>query len=102
MRDSDWNVGYAKSLGVLLNGASLTERDRHGRLVADTSFYLALNAWDQPLAFRLPDKRWGGPWQTVVDTSDARPAYRPDLLQPGSAVQLLGHHFVVLQQPVET
>ena len=49
MTDADWGVGYAKSLGVLLNGPSLTEPDRYGRLVADTSFYLALNAWEEPL-----------------------------------------------------
>ena len=31
MTDSDWGVGYAKSLGVLLNGSSLSVPDRHGR-----------------------------------------------------------------------
>ncbi len=39
MTETDWDVGYAKSLGVLLNGPSLTEPDRYGRMVPDTSFY---------------------------------------------------------------
>jgi len=98
MNDEDWGVGYAKSLGVLLNGQANPERDRHGRLVLDTSFYLALNAWEQPIEFRLPSAEWGGPWQVVLDTSDARPVYRPDLLTPGQALPLLGHHLVLLEK----
>ncbi len=98
MDDPDWAVGYAKSLGVLLNGAHHAERDRHGRAVTDTSFYLAINAWDQPLGFRLPGPKWGGPWQVVLDTSDDRPAYRPQLLSPGAVLTMTGRHFVVLQQ----
>ena len=54
MTDADWEVGYAKSLGVFLNGSSLPEPDRHGRQVADSSFYLLFNAWEEPLQFRLP------------------------------------------------
>ena len=98
MTDRDWGVGYAKSLGVLLNGAMLNEQDRHGRSVSDTSFYLALNAWEQPLDFILPSEEWGPTWQAVLDTSDRWPIYRPELHKAGSEVPLLGHHFVVLQQ----
>jgi isoamylase len=101
MDDADWGVGYAKSLGVLLNGAAHPERDRHGRLVTDTSFYLAFNGWQEPLDFNLPDERWGGPWRVVLDTSDDRPIYRPELVEPASRVPLLGHHFVVLQQTLD-
>ena len=85
MTDSDWGVGYAKSLGVLLNGPSLSEPDRHGRQVADSSFYLAFNAWEQPLQFRLPGPKWGGPWQVVVDTSDSKPVDRPEPRPGGKA-----------------
>jgi isoamylase len=98
MGDNDWAVGYAKSLGMLLNGASHAERDRHGRTVTDTSFYLATNGWDQPLSFRLPGPKWGGPWHVVLDTSDDRPAYRPQMLSPGAPLPLMGRHVVVLQE----
>jgi len=97
MTDSDWGVGYAKSLGVLLNGSSLSVPDRHGRQVADSSFYLAFNAWDQPLQFRLPGPKWGGPWRIVVDSSNSKPAQTWSLVQAGKLVQLQGHHFVMLE-----
>jgi glycogen operon protein len=99
MTDEDWGVGYAKSLAVLFNGLSPVGADRHGRHVPDTSFYLALNAWEQPLGFKLPAAKWGGPWQVVVDTSDDKPVYKPALIASGSTLPLLGHHFVVLQEP---
>jgi glycogen operon protein len=98
MTDEDWGVGYAKSLGVLLNGSANPDQDRHGRLSVDTSFYLALNAWGQPLDFRLPSSEWGGPWQVVLDTCDERPSYRAALLKGGDVLALTGHHFIVAEE----
>jgi glycogen operon protein len=98
MTDADWGVGYAKSLGILLNGTVPTGPDRHGRQVQDASFYLALNAWEQPMGFRLPAKQWGGPWQVVLDTSMDRPFYKTGIVEPRSTIDLMGHHFVVLRQ----
>ncbi len=86
---------------MLLNGSSPSEPDLYGRFIPDASFYLALNAWEQPLGFRLPDQKWGGPWQVVLDTCDDRPAYRPEIIEASSTVPLVGHHFVVLQQTTE-
>ncbi|MDB5107578.1 MAG: glycogen debranching enzyme GlgX, partial [Candidatus Binatus sp.] len=37
---SDWNVGYAKTLGSFLNGRVLGERDRFGARLFDDSFFL--------------------------------------------------------------
>jgi glycogen operon protein len=101
MTGSDWAAGYAQSLAMLLNGSSPSEPDHYGRFIPDASFYLALNAWEQPLGFRLPDQKWGGPWQVVLDTYDDRPAYKPEIIEASSTVPLVGHHFVVLQQTTE-
>jgi glycogen operon protein len=98
MTDDDWGVSYAKSLGVLLNGSAHLERDQHGHMVTDSSFYMALNAWEQPLDFIVPAQKWGGPWVVAVDTCDDKPVYRPELVRPGARVPLVGHHFVVLQE----
>ncbi|HVR11863.1 MAG TPA: glycogen debranching protein GlgX [Thermoanaerobaculia bacterium] len=72
MSESDWREGQAKSLGVFLNGNAIQTLDVHGEPVVDASFYIAWNAFDQALPFRLPDgAAWGrtwGPWITVLDT----------------------------------
>ena len=98
MTDETGGVGYAKSLAVLLNGSAHLERDRHGHLVADTSFYLALNGWEKPWTSFCPTAGGVGPWQVVADTCDDKPLYRPELVEPGGRVPLTGHNFVVLQQ----
>ena len=69
MTDSDWDVGYAKSLGVFLNGLAIPDPDVHGRPILDDSFYLILNAWDQEIDFTVPGSRWASAWGVVLDTS---------------------------------
>jgi glycogen operon protein len=72
MSESDWREGFAKSLGVFLNGGAIQTLDVHGEPVVDDSFYVAFNAFDQPLPFRLPDgAAWGSRWRrwiAVLDT----------------------------------
>jgi glycogen operon protein len=97
---SDWEVGYAKSLGVLLNGAAIVEPDRVGRPVHDDSFFMAFNSWDREQSFVLPAARWAPGWTVVLDTAEAVPVGRrpPTALAPGTPVPLGGHHFVLFQQ----
>lgn len=69
MTDADWSVSYAKSLGVFLNGSALLGRDRFGRELTDESFYLLMNAWADPLAFKMPKALGRFRWETVFDTA---------------------------------
>jgi isoamylase len=100
MTDADWEVGYAKSLGVFLNGQAIPDPDQHGRPVVDDSFFLVLNAWDQELDFTLPDSRWGASWEMVLDTGTDRigdeggpPEHRP----AGAVLKIDGRRLVVLR-----
>ncbi|NUW41442.1 glycogen debranching protein GlgX [Nonomuraea rhodomycinica] len=68
MTDADWNVGYAKSLAVFLNGDAITEPDRRGRPIRDDSFLLLFNAHHEPIRFTIP-KDYGEMWQTEIDTA---------------------------------
>ena len=70
MTGGDWEVGYAKSLMVFLNGEAISEPDRHGRQITDDSFLLLFNAHDGDLGFKLPPARFGGMWFRVLDTAD--------------------------------
>ena len=68
MTDDDWEVGHARSIGLFLNGDSITEPDLRGQRVVDDSFLLLFNAHDEPIEWTLPTQ-WGGPWQVVLDTT---------------------------------
>jgi glycogen operon protein len=72
MTDQDWDVGFAQSLTVFLNGGSITEADRRGQPIRDDSFLLLFNASPREMEFTLPPARYGEVWETVLDT--AQPA----------------------------
>ena len=73
MSEGDWHEGLAKALGVFLNGSAIEAVDGRGEPVVDASFYIAFNAFEQPLPFRIPDGAdWGRRWRrwiTVLDTA---------------------------------
>jgi glycogen operon protein len=68
MEDSYWEEGFAKSIGVFLNGHGIATPDEFGREVRDDSFYLVFNAHYEDLDFTLPDKRFGRRWRTILRT----------------------------------
>jgi isoamylase len=67
MSDDDWSESSARSLGVLISGRGLTERDDLGRLVEDEDLLILLNAHDDSVAFRLPGRE-GESWDALLDT----------------------------------
>jgi isoamylase len=72
MTDGDWHAGYARSLGVFLNGSAITEPGPRGESVQDQDFLLLVNAHSAAVIFTLPDASFGASWDVVVDTSGAR------------------------------
>ena len=100
MTDADWEVGYAKSLGVFLNGHAIPDPDVHGRPIVDDSFYLLFNGWDQEIDFILPPARWAWSWDVVLDTADVRAGEGSEshLRRPaGGVIRVPGHRLLVLQ-----
>jgi isoamylase len=69
MSDEHWNVGYAKSLGIYLNGLGIHWTDPKGQRIVDDSFYVIFNAHHEPLAFTLPPSKYGKRWTKIIDTS---------------------------------
>ncbi|GAA0558819.1 glycogen debranching protein GlgX [Actinomadura livida] len=70
MTDHDWNVGFAKSLGVFLNGDAITEPDPRGRRVRDDSFLLLINAGSEDVEFTLPGGEYGERWEFTLATAE--------------------------------
>ena len=68
----DWEAGFAKSLGVFLNGDALPEPDPRGQRPRDDSFLLLFNAHHEPVAFTLPGGRWGELWALELGTDGDR------------------------------
>ncbi len=76
MSEEDWESGFAKSVGVFLNGEAIPDPDPRGEKVTDDSFLLLFNAHYEPLPFTIPSRDWGDHWVVVLDTDDL--PLRPD------------------------
>ncbi|GLW07693.1 glycogen operon protein GlgX homolog [Microtetraspora sp. NBRC 13810] len=69
MSAADWHTGYAKSLGVYLNGDAITELGPRGERIWDDSFLILINAHHEDLTFTAPGRDFGEGWLPVFDTA---------------------------------
>ena len=69
MTEDHWTNGFAKSLGVFLNGLGLHYLGPKGEHVYDDDFYVIFNAHHEPLEYKLPPEKYGRQWRVLLDTS---------------------------------
>ncbi len=100
MTDEDWQLIFAKSMGIFLNGLGIAGTDRRGQRIVDDDFFLAINAHHGPLEFQLPPALPGGTWLCEVDTSGA--LTEADPVAPGSPIPVGARSTVVLRRPRAT
>jgi isoamylase len=96
MDDDDWDVGFAKSLAMYLNGHGIRETDERGENVVDDCFYLAFNASHEPIDFTLPSSEYAEGWTVVVDTAELDDV-EPVQVKAGETLTIGARATVVLQ-----
>ncbi len=96
MSDEDWDVGFAKSLAMYLNGHGIRETDERGEYVEDDCFYLAFNAHHEAMQFSLPPGEYAERWTVVVDTAEMG-AVEPVEVKAGETLTVAPRATVVLQ-----
>jgi isoamylase len=69
MAEEHWGEGFAKAVGVFLNGEAIDDPDPRGERIVDESYYVLFNAHHEALRFVLPKENWGKEWTVVLDTS---------------------------------
>jgi isoamylase len=97
MTGEDWDMPFARCLGLYLAGAAIERRDRRGRLVTDNNFLLFSNAHHEPIPFGLPPPLAGKVWWTVLDTAAETP-FAQQRLEPGSPYPLQGRSLALLRE----
>jgi glycogen operon protein len=99
MTDDDWRAGFAKALGVFLNGKNTPSIDPKGEPVDDDSFLVLFNGHHERLDFRLPvELSWGRRWLKVLDTN--QPTDTEEVHSAGAVLPLEGLSLVVLRRAV--
>jgi isoamylase len=96
MDDDDWDVGFAKSVAMYLNGHGIRETDERGEDVIDDCFYLAFNAHHEPIDFTLPGEDYAQGWTVVVDTAELGEV-EPVEIKAGETLTIAARATVVLQ-----
>ncbi|MDQ1504614.1 MAG: isoamylase, partial [Actinomycetota bacterium] len=81
MTEEDWDSGFAKSVGMFLNGDAIPDPDLRGEKITDDSFLVLFNAHYEPLPFTIPARDWGDHWVVVLDTDDV--PVRPEVTGAG-------------------
>ncbi|MET8948068.1 glycogen debranching protein GlgX [Streptomyces sp. NPDC004542] len=102
MTERDWQRPDAHSVGVFLNGDAIAERDERGRPVVDDSFLLLLNAYWEPVDFRLPGQAYGERWVTLIDTADPEGVPDERERKAGTRLRLEPRSLVLLSRPSRT
>jgi isoamylase len=69
MSDESWKAGFARCLGVRLDGEIIGEVDEHGKCIVGDTLILLLNAHYEPIPFNLPTTKGDMKWQVLVDTA---------------------------------
>ena len=98
MTDEQWSEGYAKSIGVFLNGDELPDPGPHGEQLTDDSFLMLFNGAENSMPFVLPADRWGERWATVIDTNDPLLDELDVEHKAGDEVEVEARSIVVLQR----
>ncbi len=87
MADEDWDAGFARSLGLYLNGEAIHTSDDHGQRVVDDSFLLLFNAHHEPIEWTVPKVCPG--LELILDTTGADGG-SPDAADPDEGFTMPG------------
>ncbi len=98
MSEEDWRVGFAKSLGVFLNGDAIPSPDPMGNRVVDDSFYIIFNAHYEQFDFVLPAPEWGSRWTKVLDTSEPVPREDNKIYEASKAINVYARSLIMLRR----
>ncbi|MBE9127273.1 MULTISPECIES: glycogen debranching protein GlgX [unclassified Coleofasciculus] len=98
MTQEQWDIGYAKALGVFLNGEEITAVGPRSERIIDDLFLLFFNAHYELIEFALPtglkDKKWG----VVIDTKEPRFLQEETVFTDNQAVPVTERSLVVLRR----
>jgi len=99
MTDADWDAGYAKVVGVFLNGDEIPSHDQRGRRIVDDSLLLLFSAHHDPIEFTIPSGPYGEQWDLAFDTAEPLAADASRTYKAGDQVPVEGRSVVVLRRP---
>jgi glycogen operon protein len=97
MEAKDWeDGGWMRTLGMFINGLSSEIRDSNGQCAEDTDFLLLLNAYHEPVSFRISHQLYPSGWKVAFDTARPTLPVEEEPVKRNRLVNLAARSFVVL------
>ena len=97
MSDEDWEAGYARAVGVFLNGDAIPTKDAYGGRIVGDSFFVIFNASETDIAWTVPHDGWARNWVVELDTDLTHEA--GNAVSAGSILALVARSMLVLRSP---
>lgn len=87
MTEEQWNIGFAKAIGIFLNGEEIPATGERGERIVDDSFLILFNAHYEMLEFTIPSGLQERKWAVMIDTTkphfiEADKHYKDDIPIP--------------------
>ncbi len=97
MKPDDWDSGFVRTVGMLLNGDGIHERDQRGRPVSDLDFLMWFNAHDEAVECMAPADVTTE-WELILDTAGVP---RDGVVPRGASLRVEAKSLVLLRAHVE-
>jgi glycogen operon protein len=97
MTNADWADPLARSVALLIDGATDPDVGKDGPPMADDNFLVLVNAWWEPLAFQVPADATVQKWEIACDSFD--PARTGDV---AGSLEVGPRSIVVVRSPAVT
>ncbi|MDQ3879031.1 MAG: glycogen debranching protein GlgX [Actinomycetota bacterium] len=98
MTEEQWQEGFAKSIGIFLNGDAIPDPGPRGERITDDSFLLLFNAHEGTMDFTIPGGEWGDEWILDLDTSHDSLDQPPLVCNAGETVTVEARSLQVLRR----
>jgi len=98
MTDEQWEVGYAKAIGVFLDGNQIPSPGPRGERISDDRFLLFFNAHYETVEFALPPEFQEREWEVVIDTKEPRFIQEQKIYTGEQLVPVVARSLVVLRR----
>jgi isoamylase len=85
-----------RTLGMFINGLAPEIRDSQGQCADDSDFLLLLNAYHEPVSFRISHELHPSGWQVAFDTARPTLPVETEAVKRNRLVSLAARSFVVL------
>ncbi len=98
MTEEQWNIDFAKAVGIFLNGEEIPASGERGERIIDDSFMIFFNAHYELIEFTIPPKLQDRNWVIVVDTSKSRSVENGKQYQGEVPIPVMERSIVVLRR----